>query len=203
MKKQLVMILATFILLLLLLLSLLLMIVEPSLTGNVIFQNEQKIKIGYCPTMESNALEIFDGNNYELIRFSSASEVLSVLNNNQIDMGLIGRKAKEGELSSDVKETILESGYTLVSNNKEFINYSQLSGLEIYTYLPKEKVEILIPENKNTVYYESKQEAINKILEGEVVLILWEDWQDDFELLVVMDNNEKVKDFRGVFLYEI
>ncbi len=178
-----------------------LLITKPSLTGNVILQNEQKIKLGYCPTMKEKAISLSEKENYKLIRLGSASEVLSALNNHQIDKALIGRKAKKYEISKDVKETILESGYTLVSNNKKFIDYSQLPYLEIYTYLSEDIAENLISHNSKIIYL-SKQEAINKILQGKIVLISWEDWRDDFELIVAIDGNEKIKDFRGVVLYE-
>lgn len=175
---------------------------QSSLIGNIILQDKQKIKLGYCPTMESEAMELAKNNNYELVRFGSASEVLFVLNNNQIDKGLIGRKAKLNEISKNIKETTLKSGYTFVTNKKDFLEYSELPSLDIHTYLTPKEVNVLIPNNKNISYYESKQEVINKILEEKVVLVSWEDWQDGFELLVFMDGNEKVKDFRGVFLYE-
>ncbi len=171
-------------------------------TKPFLIEANQEIKLGYCPTMQGDAITLSEKENYELIRFGSASEVLSALNDNLIDKALIGRKAESNEISNDVKEKILESGYTFVSNNKRFIDYFQLSSLEIYTYLNPEKIEKLIPEDENINYIESKKEAIKKINEGKIVLISWEDWQDDFELIVVMKGNDKVKDFRGVFLYE-
>jgi hypothetical protein len=177
------------------------LIIKPSLTGDIILQDEQKIKLGYCPTMQKEAISLSEKNNYELIKFNSASEVLSSLNKNQIEKALIGRKAKNYEIHKNTKETTLESGYTLVSNKKEFINYSQLSELEIYTYLSKKITENLIPHDSKIIYL-SKNETINRISEEKIVLISWKDWEDNFELVVVMDGNKKVKNFRGAFLYE-
>lgn len=182
-------------------LILIFLIIQPSLRGNVI-QDKQKMKLGYCPTMDDDALNLAKDNNYELVKFGSASEVLSSLNNNQIDKGLIGRKAELSEINKDVKETTLKSGYTLVTNKKIFLDYSQLLSLEIHTYLPNKETKDLISNNQSIIYYGSKQEAINKISEGKAVLISWEDWQDNFELIVVMEGSKKVKDFRGAFLYE-
>ncbi len=175
---------------------------QSSLIGNVIFQDEQKIKLGYCQTMESEAIELAKDNDYELVKHGSASEVLFALSNEEIDKGLIGRKAKLNEISKNIKETTLKSGHILVTNKKGFLEYSELPYLEIHTYLTPKEVNTLTPDNKNIFYYEFKQEAINKISEEKAVLIPWDDWRDDFELLVVMDGNKKVKDFRGVFLYE-
>jgi len=176
------------------------LIIKPTFTGNILLQ-EQKIKLGYCSTMQEEAISLSEKNNYQLIEFGSATQVLSALQNNQINKALIGRKAKGYEISKDTSETILDSEYTLVSNKKSFIEYSSLSDLDIYTYLPKEVIENLIVYNFKIINL-SKQEAINKISKGKLILISWEDWSDNFELVVVMNRDEKVKDFRGVFLYE-
>ncbi len=175
-------------------------IITPQFTGRVILN--EKILLGYCPTMSEEAKTLAEKGNYELIQFGSASEVLFALNKGDVDKGLIGRKAESYEINEDTQEIILKSGYTMISNNKRFIDYSQLSDLEIYTYLSEEEVKKLISDNSDIFYYETKEESIKKINEGEIVLISWEDWNDNYELVVVVDGNEKAKDFRGVFLYE-
>ena len=162
---------------------------------------DEKIRLGYCPTMLEDAKILAEQENYELIGLETASVVLSALNNKSIDKGLIGRKAEQSERSVNTKERILESGYTLVSNNKGFIDHSQLSDYEIYTYVSKYIAENLIPDSSMMVYL-SKDESIKKINEGKIVMISWDDWNDEYELIVVMDRNKKVKDFRGIFLYE-
>lgn len=177
------------------------LITKPFLTGKTIIQNEEKIKLGYCPTMEEDAMILAGEENYELIKFNSASETLLSLKEEKINKALIGRKAKQSELNSKINEKILESGYTLTTNKKSFIEYSQLQDLEIYTYLSKEITENLIPSSSKIIY-SSKEEAVDKVLKGEAVLVSWKDWQDNFELVVIMDENQKVKKFRGVFLYE-
>ncbi|MFW6282790.1 MAG: hypothetical protein ACOC1P_01940 [Minisyncoccales bacterium] len=177
------------------------LITKPFLTGKTIIQNEEKIKLGYCPTMEEDAMILAGEENYELIKFNSASETLLSLKEEKINKALIGRKAKQSELNSKINEKILESGYTLTTNKKSFIEYSQLQDLEIYTYLSKEITENLIPSSSKIIY-SSKEEAVDKVLKGEAVLVSWKDWQDNFELVVIMDENQKVKKFRGIFLYE-
>lgn len=176
--------------------------VKPFLTGEVVSSdNGEKIKLGYCPTMYEEALKMAEENNYKLREFGSASATLASLKNKQIDNALIGRKANQHEINSDINEKVIDSGYTLVSNKKEFIDYSELSELEIYTYLSKDITKELIPENSNISYLE-KDEVSEKINQGERALISWKDWEDGFELFVVTEENKKVEDFRGVFLYE-
>jgi len=163
--------------------------------------SEEKIRLGYCPTMLEDAKKLAEENDYVLVKFSSASEVLTALNLKEIEKGLIGRKPENYELLYNLDEVVLKSGYTLVSNQKNFIEISELNNLEVHTYLPKEVVEEAIQNIHSIVFHESKEIALSKISEGKIVLVSWDDWQDDFGLTVVMDGNEKVKDFRCSCLY--
>jgi hypothetical protein len=198
MKKQLVIAIISGIFLLTLLL-----IIKPSFTGFAVYSEDsnEKIKLGYCPTMQEEAISLSEKNNYELVKFDYAIDVLSALKNKQIDNALIGRKAKLSEINKNTKETILKSGYTLVSKKGGFIDSSQLANYEIYTPLSESIAENLLPGYSKIIYL-TKEEAIERISMGKIVLISWEDWNDNYELIVVMKDNEKVKDFRGAFLYE-
>lgn len=174
-----------------------------SFTGKAISEKETLPKLGYCPTMFEKAYEISKENQVEIIEFSSSVKVLNVLNKNEIEMGLIGRKANQNEISKNIKETIIESGYTLISKERTFLKSSELETLEIYTYL--KNMENTIPESK-IIYHNSKEEAMKFAFENnKPVLISWEDWKDDFNLAVVFEGEgpEKDKRFRGAFLYEI
>lgn len=96
---------------------------------------------------------------------------------------MIGRKKERTEINSNTKETIVKSGYTLVSNKRDFVNSSQLFFLEIYAYLNE---NFDFPTIKI-----SKEEILEKIKEGKIILISWEDWSDDFKLIVVIDGDKK------------
>jgi hypothetical protein len=170
---------------------------RPFFTGKVILEKE---KIGYCPTMYQEAVSFSEKNNLKLVRFNSASEVLHNLNKGEIKYALIGRKSESSEISKKIKETTIKSGYTLISKEKQFIQYSELPSIEVYTYLPKEIVLKILPKSK--INYIEKNKIFEKINQEKLILISWDDWKDDFELVVVMNGNEKVKDFRGFFLYE-
>ncbi len=162
-------------------------------TGQVI--KEQKI-LGYCPTMASEAQLLAEEHSYLLREFDSASIVLRNLKSKEIDYALIGRKAYAHELSQCTNEMILKSGFTLVSNQRGFIDVSQLNNFIIYA--PEGFNELNL---SNTGFYSTKQEAIKLINQRKIVLISWEDWQDDFELIIAMNGSEKARDFRGAFLY--
>ncbi len=181
-----------------------LLVVKPNFTGYTIgpeSENEE-IVLGYCPTMREEALSISEDGQYELKRFGSASGVLSALEAGNIEKALIGRRAKKSELPGNTEERIVESGYTLVSSEKRFIRYSELSGNEIYTHLPESAVNKILPNNAN-VNYVAKEKLSEKINQGKISLISWDDWKDNFELAVIIQGNKKVKYFRGVFLYSV
>lgn len=170
------------------------LITDSSLTGFSVYEDSEKIKLGFCPTMQEEAENLAKQNNYELVKLKSASEVLYMLKSDKIDKALIGRKAKAEEINPETKELILKSGYTLVSNQKKFVDYSQLSALDIYSHLEN---NFAFPTK-----IISKKEIESRVQESKIVLISWDDWNDYFELIVVMDGSKKVKEFRGSFLYE-
>lgn len=164
---------------------------------------KQKTILGYCPTMKGSVISIAKKKNCEPVLFNSAAGALSALKNKQINKVLIGRKAKLNEISKNTKETVIKTGYTLVTIKKIAIENSQLPLFEVHTYVPQKIVQKLFSKNSKIIYHDSKEHALDKINEGKIVLIPWEDWQDRFELFVVTKGNEKDKNFRGEFLYEI
>jgi hypothetical protein len=199
-------------------LFLILVLTRNTITGTLFYKNEnseEKTKIGYCPTMYEEAKKIAEEKNYELVYFESAALVLNALNRKNIDLALIGRKAKKEEIKIPTitgaaiiedkeknEEKTSNQGYTLISKEKKMIDYSSLHLIEIHTYISKETAEKLFPKKTKIVYHTEKEEAIKQIKNGKNVLIDWSDWQDEFELLIVMKGSEKAKEFRGIFLYE-
>ena len=155
--------------------------------------------LGYCPTMREAAYSLSSENGYELLELNSASEVLFGLRSGKIDKALIGRKAKLLEINGDVNKEVLKSGYTLVSSKRGSIEYSLINELEIHTYVDREVASRLIQESE--IYYSDKDFVLEKIRQGNIALIPWEDWDDEFELIVVTKGPKKAKEFRGEFLY--
>jgi hypothetical protein len=167
--------------------------------SNVEEKNEEKKSIlGYCPTFEKYAFNLAKDNNFDLKRFESSNEVLSNLKFNNIDYGVIGRRAYSFEIDDKILEIPLEEyGFTLISPVKVFIEYSKLKDLEIHTYLKKESVEDFLGSEYNIIFHQN----IEKALEKEIVLIHWEDFQDNFELFIPIETNQKVEKFRTPILY--
>ena len=174
----------------------LILLLGRNITTNATYK---EIILGYCPTMQENAEEIsVANNNVVLVKQASTSDALMSLKKGSVDAVLIGRLAKQSEIEN-VNELALKNGYTLITNEKRFIQKSELQKIRIHTSLNKNIAEQILPDI-DVVYYQSTEEAVSKGL-IEAVLIDWRDFKDNYELLVIMDGNNKVKEFRIPVLY--
>jgi hypothetical protein len=163
--------------------------------------NEKNIlTLGYCPTMKEYAENIALNNpNIKILEIPSSELIFIGLEEGNLDIGLTGRLAKSTELNNP-ERIYLETGYTLITSTKRFIDKTDLKQIRVHTALKQGIAEELLPEN-TIIYYNNYNEALAGI--NEAVLINWEDFKDNYELLVVMDGNIKVKDFRIPVLYSI
>ena len=148
--------------------------------------------------MLKHAEEISKKNNLEIVRNRSAAEVLYNLSAGMLDIGIIGRKAKQVEFTGYEKR-LKNTGYTLIYIQKAMIDYGQLEEIVVHTYLAKDIVKNNFPELKRVVYHNSLEESLNS---GEVNLIDWSDWQNNFNLLIPVDEfGNKIEKFRTPILY--
>jgi len=155
------------------------------------------MKIGYCPTMEEYVKKIKNVEDFEIINLGSAARVLFSLSNDEIDIAVIGRKAKKREFEG--YEKVSGEGYTLITDSKRIILEDNLANIKIDTNVPKDIVEKEFPELKNVIYHKTLQEALDN---ENVQLISWNDWNDKFELLIPVDEfNNKIKKFRVPHFY--
>jgi len=160
-------------------------------------------KLGFCPTMASIADKLKHKNDFvELFPFGSAAEALHYLKMGFVDGTIIGRFAKKTEITSVVKKKCLQQkGYTLIARHKGFIDYANLSGLTVYTYLPKKIVEAFIPEVKDVLYLASIDETVEHLNFSDTALIDWHDFRDEYELMIPIRQGKKVKKFRLPVIY--
>ena len=155
------------------------------------------MKVGYCPTMEEFAHSFAEQKNFELINLGSAARVLFALNNNEIDIGIIGRKAKKIEFEGYEKR--IGDGYTLITLQKSMIHNQDLENLEVHTNVPEQVVKKIYPEIKNVVYENSIDDTFQR---WNVQLINWNQWDDKFSILIPIDNlGNKNPKFRVPHLY--
>jgi len=155
-------------------------------------------KLGYCPTMESLAKDIEEkNNNIRVYEYQDASQVLNNLKIKKIDVALVGRLSKDYEVSKDVKERRLDSGLTFVSSSKTFLDLSQIPLYKIHTYLSPEDISNYV-SLENVVFYDSLKDIS---LENNLVLIDWNDFKEEHELVVILDKDVKVKKYRLPVFY--
>lgn len=156
------------------------------------------VRLGYCPTMKPIAEKIAENNeNIVLVKQPNSAQTLQALSVN-IDIALIGRMAKGREIQSTNRK-MLGKGYTLVTDVKRFVQENELSEIKIHTAIEENIAKQMLP-NSELIFYKTTQEAISQGL-GETVLIDWNDYEDEYELLVVMKGMKKVEKFRIPVLY--
>ena len=159
--------------------------------------------VGCCPTMTQEAAARAERNGCEVRTFGSAAQALAQLKAKNLDAIVVGRLAHRNEINGDIREEMLESGYTLVTNRKAFIEYPELASVTIHTAVDKAVAEELLPPRTPIVWHDTKDDALAHVARGDVVLISWDDWRDEFELLVVEDPRTglKYRPFRCVVQY--
>ncbi len=164
-------------------------------------ETNNSIKIAYCPTMEvfMNALSDMEG--LEIIPVSSAGQALFLLKSGTVDAVIIGRRAKRQELGDDTRFLRIKGGYTLVYRQKTGIPVESLKDIEVLTYIDDEKISHISGFFGAVKHLNSLDECLKYGLEIPVV-IDWDDYRDDFELLIpVNERGEKVPEFRAPVLY--
>ena len=161
-----------------------------------------KIKLSYCPTMAPYVEKLINGNlDLEIINGISAARTLSMLRNKEVDIIIIGRKAYKRELNVDIKEERLKNGYTLAYSQKTLIPSENLKELTIKTYISKIIVEKDFPFFNKVEYFNSKKECMKDSL-SIPVLVDWNDFEEEYELLIPIDRNRNKLDvFRAPVVY--
>lgn len=158
-------------------------------------------KIAYCPTMDVYAKRLFGIDGMEVIQVPSAGQALYLLKSDAVDAVLIGRYAQQRELNGNTKFLKLKDGYTLVYRNKIAIPVEQLKEIEVITYLNKKLLSDIAPLFGHIKYLVNINECLKYNLEVPII-IDWNDYRDDFELLIPMNNDgSKVIMFRAPVLY--
>ncbi len=86
---------------------------------------------------------------------------------------------------------------------KTGIPVESLKGIDVITYLSPERISHLSSFFRHIKHLESLEDCLNFRLEVPVI-IDWNDYRDDFELLIPMNKmGEKVQEFRAPVLYHI
>jgi len=161
----------------------------------------EKIRIAFCPTMKSFAESIHhEIDTVQLVPAGSAAVVLEMLKGGMVESVLIGRTAKSYELGNDIEFKRLKEGITLVYKDKTSISKDQLKEIPVKTYLDKDSLGGVAGFFTKIAYIKSKDDCLKGGL-SIPALINWRDFRDSFELLIPVDENGKVPEFRAPVIY--
>ena len=145
--------------------------------------------------------ELSDMAEIEQVPIPSAGQALFLLKSGAVDGTIVGRYAKQTELGDEPEFLKLRGGKTLVYMQKTGIPVDALKDVQVLTYLSPDEISHLSPFFGKVEYLGSLGECLKYGLEIPVI-IDWNDYRDDFELLIpVNERGEKVLDFRAPVLY--
>jgi hypothetical protein len=161
-----------------------------------------QILLGYCPTMRAEAENIAKKNEgISIVEYRYANEVLGKLENSEIEIALIGRKAYPCE-ALDSYERRIGEGLTLAGDQKRLVDISEIASMNIHTAIEYNIASDFIPEAKNLVYHQTLEEAESAGL-NEALLVDWKDFKPTYQLIIPMEGLAKSKKFRAPHLYSL
>jgi hypothetical protein len=161
----------------------------------------EKFKIGYCPTMQVYAKNIASNiEEVEMIQYASAGQVLAMLKEDMLDGVLIGRTASSTEINAKTDFVRLKKGVTLAFKTKYGIPEKELKNVDVLTYLKPEQVEHVKHFFHQIYFLPSLDDCLKEKLEVPVI-VDWNDFRDDFQLLIPMNENGKTQQFRAPVIY--
>lgn len=159
-------------------------------------------KIAYCPTMQcyiDNATKNKEVG-IEFIALSSAAQVLSQLQAGLVDGVIIGRRAKSFEINEDTNFLKFQDGVTLINKSKRGIDKNSLKAIDVLTYLSKEEVSTVETLFLSVEFRSSLEECLQDEKERPII-INWNDFSDELELLIPRTESGKMAEFRAPVLY--
>ena len=156
--------------------------------------------IAFCPTMNPFAEKLVQIEGIKMIPLQSAGQSLATLKAGEVQGVLIGRYAKGREIDSETQQDILQGGCTLVYRAKTGIGETELKNVAVNTYLADEDIQAFKPLLGEIHRFDSLDACLKDQL-ATPILIDWQDYRDEFELLIPMNNYGKVSLFRAPVLY--
>ena len=158
------------------------------------------INIAFCPTMQPFAEKLAQIEGINMVPLQSAGQSLAMLKSGRVQGALIGRYAKRQEIDSETQREILKGGCTLVYRVKTAIREDDLKNIAVNTYLDEGEIQPFQALIGEIHHFDSLEACLNDQLQTPV-LINWQEYRDDFELLIPMNAHGKTPLFRAPVLY--
>lgn len=171
--------------------------------GQTAEQPLKEIKIGYCPTMTPYVQALAKAHqNVTPILYDNSALAMDALYSDAVQAILIGRSAREHELTDGLRLLLVEDGLTLIAQHPGVIRYEDLPKIRILTLEGEAAIQDLIPVRINIVYYDDFNQMLADMDSSVAVLLRWSQVSPDNNLLIPVDPaGLKVPAFRSPHFY--
>lgn len=161
------------------------------------------IKIGYCPTMTPHVQALAKNHkNVTPILYDNSALAMDALHAGAVQAILIGRSAREHELTDGLRLLLVEDGLTLIAQHPGVIRYEDLPKIRILTHEGEAAIQDLIPVRINVVYYDDFTQMLADMDSSVAVLLRWSQVSPDNNLLIPVDvAGLKIPAFRSPHFY--
>lgn len=163
----------------------------------------KEIKIGYCPTMTPHVQALAKTHqNVTPIRYENSAIAMDALHAGVVQAILIGRSARDHELTDDLRLLLVDDGLTLIAQHPGVIRFEDLPKIRIFTQEAEADFQDLIPVRINVVYYDDYNQMLADMDGSVAVLVRWSQVSPDDNLLIPVDAaGLKVPAFRSPHFY--
>lgn len=160
------------------------------------------VRLGACRTMIRHYLpDSADSRDYEVIPFKSTMNVMAALQAGEIDIGFVGRPARESEGGGELSGFPLRSGWTLVGRERGWLDESALEQKIVHTTADSLTLSRYLPLGVTVRPHDSVSEALDSCGPNDVVFLSWDDYRETYPLVIASNDDGKIPRFRRPTLY--
>jgi hypothetical protein len=136
------------------------------------------------------------------IRYENSAIAMDALHAGVVQAILIGRPARDHELTDDLRLLLVDDGLTLIAQHPGVIRFEDLPKIRIFTQEAEADFQDLIPVRINVVYYDDYNQMLADMDGSVAVLVRWSQVSPDDNLLIPVDTaGLKVPAFRSPHFY--
>lgn len=168
--------------------------------GQSVHKMTTPVRLGACPTMSRHYLPD-SADSYEVVHFRSTMNVMAALQAEEIDIGFVGRPARESEGGGELSGFPLRSGWTLVGRSSRMIDESALERAIAHTIADSLTLSRYLPLTVTVRPHGSVSAALDSCGLNDVVFLSWDDYRETYPLVIASKGDGKIPRFRRPTLY--
>ncbi len=161
------------------------------------------VTLGFCPTMRPYVQRLIDsGHNFRTIQFDNSSQAIQALKSGLVQAALVGRTARQSEISEDIRLNRIEDGYTLIGQIQALLPYEELIDVRVFTLEESKDAAAILPPGTSITYYQNFDQMMSDLDRSSAVLLRWSEVPNSFQLLIPVDGQgNKIPEFRSPHVY--